>query len=363
MGRTLWILSACVAGCGNHGGTASPDAAANHDSSVDAAPDAPPPPRRLGLEVDQPTGFDQGAEIDRVKPFGVGEIALTFPWSTLEPGSAGFDHDALSLLQFGMSYYAQHGVHVMLSIPVVDTVSVFVPSDLAGAKLDSPAVIARAEAFVTEVLAQCGGELDYLVFNNEVDINLADGTPTWTELDALTAAMATKAHALRPDVKTGISVTANALITPNANAQAALAANDVAFVTYYAANNFGNGTGGVGTDIADVLAATQLPVVFKEFGYATGSAAGGSDGGQQTFVRDLFTAWDAHAARIPMLVYSRMFDGDMTACTQQAHDYGEDGNQAFISFLCTLGLRSYGDVAKPAWTDFTTAASARVFTQ
>jgi hypothetical protein len=289
-------------------------------------------------------------------------VQLTIPWSALEPDGNGFNQDEVGLLQFGMSYYHQHGVHVLLSIPVVDTTAVYVPSDLAGQALDSPAVIARAEALVTEVLAQCGTELEYLVLSNEVDINLADGAPTWAQLDAMIAAMASKAHALRPDVKTGVSVTAGALLTPDANAIAALAANDVAFVTYYHAGNFGTtSSAGVGADIAAITAATTRPVVFKEFGYATGDLIGGSTDGQVQFVTDTFAAWDAHADRIPFLMYSRMFDTDMATCVSEAAGYGDPGDQAFIQFLCTLGLRSYADAAKPAWATFTAAAQARTW--
>ncbi len=168
-------------------------------------------------------------------PFGVDAIPLTIPWSTLEPGSGGFDPAIVALLNEGMTFYRGAGLHVMLSIPAIDTVANLVPSDLAGDALDSPAVTARAQAMVAEVLAQCGTELEYLVLSNEVDINLADGSPTWAQLDALTAAEVAKVKALRPDVQTGISVTSSALSStaPNGSAVSALDANDVAFVTYY----------------------------------------------------------------------------------------------------------------------------------
>jgi hypothetical protein len=361
MREIMVLLATFVVGCGNSKAPADTADAAIFDT---APADAPPVIRQLGLEVNQPPALDQGAEIDAVKPFGVGVVTLTMPWSVIEPGSAGFDQDSVDLLAFGMSYYAMHGVKVMLSIPAIDTVANLVPSDLATMKLDSPMVIARAEAFVAEVLAQCHGELAYLVLSNEVDINLGDGSPTWSELDALTAAMAAKAHALRPDVKTGISVTASALLAPNADAIAALEANDLAFVTYYSAGNFGApSTAGVAADIATIVGATTKSVVFKEFGYATGAPVGGSEAGQQAFVQDMFTAWDAHAQHIPLLVFSRMFDGDQAACAQQATDYGFANNAAFISFLCTLGIRTYADAPKAAWTDFTVSASARVFAQ
>ncbi|HEY4181157.1 MAG TPA: hypothetical protein VGM90_30140 [Kofleriaceae bacterium] len=362
MRRSLAVFATLIAACGDDGShTASIDAAIP-DSAPDAPPDTPPPPRQLGLEVNQPAALDQGAEIDLVKPYGVGVVALTFPWSTLEPDGNGFNADAVNLLAFGMDYYAQHGVKVILSIPVVDTVANLVPSDLAGMKLDSAPVLTRVQAMVAKVLEQCHGELAYLVLSNEVDINLGDGSPTWSEFNTLMGVMAVKAHALRPDVKSGISVTASALLTSNANAIAALDAHDVAFVTYYSAGNFGApSTAGVIADVATIVGATIKPVVFKEFGYATGSAASGSEAGQQAFVHDTFAAWDAHAARIPLLVYSRMFDGNQSQCESEAASYGFPNNEGFISFLCTLGLRTYADAAKPAWTDFTAAASARPF--
>ncbi|MFT3698700.1 MAG: hypothetical protein QM831_36475 [Kofleriaceae bacterium] len=153
------------------------------------------------------------------------------------------------------------------------------------------------------------------------------------------------------------------LLTPNSDAIAALHANDVAFVTYYHAGNFGNAsTGGATADFAAITAATDRPVVFKEYGYATGNLVGGSTDGQVDFITDTFAAWDQHADRIPLLVYSRMFDGDMTACTQQAADYNDPGDQTFIQFLCTLGLRGYDDTAKPAWSVFTADAMARHWT-
>lgn len=358
----MWMIPTVFLGCGGGSSQNTPiDSSAPQLDAAAAAIDAKPPaPRELGIEVDSPAG-DQAADIAVVKTFGAGVIPLTFPWSTLEPNGQGFDTNAVQFLNFGMGYYHDHGLRVVLSIPVVDTVSTFVPSDLAGQKLDSAAVIARAQAFVTEVLAQSGPELEYLVLSNEVDINLADGDPTWTELAALTSAMAATAHTLRPDVKTGVSVTASAVLGNNANAIAALNASDIAFVNYYSAGNFGNTSGDVEADVAAVVAATGRPVVFKEFGYATGALLNGSEAGQADFVSHAFAAWDAHDDRIPLLIYSRMFDGDITTCTAQAMSYGETGNQAFIQFLCSLGLRTYADQPKQAWTTFVAAATARTW--
>jgi hypothetical protein len=365
MRKRLLVLATYVFGCGSTPMTTAGDAA-NSDAAraLDAMADAAVIDRELGLEIEAPGSATQGEAIAIAKPFGVDAIPLTIPWSTLEPGSGGYNMSVVTLLNDGMTFYRSQGLHVILSIPAIDTVENLVPSDLAGDALDSTAVTTRAQAMVTEVLAQCGSELEYLVLSNEVDINLADGSPTWAQLDALTAAELATVKTLRPDVQSGISVTSNSLVSspPNGAAIAALEANDVAFVTYYNAGNFGTAsTAGVAADMSTIVAMVSKPIVFKEFGYATGSALGGSNAGQVAFVTEAFTAWDANAARVPLVVYSRMFDGSGSDCASEAQSYGEGSNAAFIEFLCTLGLRTYGDQAKPAWTTFTQAASARSF--
>jgi hypothetical protein len=359
----LWSFSTLSVGCGGGGGQ-QPDAGSAAPPDSGAVDAAPPAIRHLGIEVDQPAGFDHGMQIDRVTAFGVDSIQLTFPWTAFEPDGHGFDDQVLGFFEGGMTFYRGKGLHVVLSVPVVDTVATFVPSDLAGKPLDAPEVIARAQVMIGEVLARSGSELDYLVLSNEVDINAGDGTPAWSEVDALTAALAAKVHLLRPDVHTGISISASALIHApvNADAVAAIGKHEVGFVTYYQAGNFGSTTSSdVAADLAAIVAATDRPVVLKELGYATGPALGGSEAGQAAFVRDAFAAWDAQAPHIPLVMFSRMFDGERSACEAQAASYGLPGDEGFIQFLCTLGLRTYTDGDKPAWASFVTAAQARVF--
>lgn len=358
------IVWSFATACGDGGTAGQPDAGFS-DAPPDVGADAAPPViRHLGIEVNQPAGLDHGTEIDRVKAFGVDSIQLTFPWTAFEPDGNGLDPQVMAFFEGGMTFYRGKGLQVLLSVPIVDTVATFVPSDLAGQPLDSPAVIARAEAMIAAVIARTGGELRYLVLSNEADINLGDGAPTWAELNALTAALAARVRAQRPDVKTGISITAESLIhvPVNSSAQAAVARHDIAFVTYYDAGNFGAGSSaGIAADLAAITAATDRPIVLKEFGYATGPAIGGSEAGQAEFITTAFAAWDVHAARIPLVNFSRMFDGARAVCEAQAGEYGLPGDEAFIQFLCTLGLRTFGDAEKPAWNRFRTAAQARTF--
>jgi hypothetical protein len=48
-------------------------------------------------------------------------------------------------------------------------------------------------------------------------------------------------------------------------------------------------------------------------------------------------------------VLSRLYDGARADFETLAAYYGLPDNEAFIQFLCTLGLRTLNDQPKPAW--------------
>jgi hypothetical protein len=79
------------------------------------------------------------------------------------------------------------------------------------------------------------------------------------------------------------------------------------------------------------------------------------------FITDLFQAWDSRASSIPVVTISRMFDDDQSDCASEATAYGAGGNQDFVAFLCTLGVRTYADAPKPAWPRLANAAALRGF--
>jgi hypothetical protein len=319
--------------------------------------------RVIALEINQPASEDHGEMLGRAKDIGASAVQLTFSWQGLEPTANQID---VSFLEFGMGYYRDQGVEVVLSIPTLDTVAKLVPPDLAGTPMDDAQMIARFATLLDEVLAVCGDELAYLVIGNEVNINL-DGAPPadWDAFKAFVDAGVAHVHSVKPGVPVGISLADGEL--PDARVNTLVSGTDVFFGTYYRiGNDFGGGAADPNTPaeafdlFLDAAGPTQ-PVVVKECGYPTGTQAGGSPAGQEQFVADVFTAWDERAARMPLLTYSRMFDGLRSECESTAASYGLPGNEPFIDFLCTLGLRNYDDTPKPAWDDFSAHMTARGF--
>jgi hypothetical protein len=326
------------------------------------SPDAPigAGTRRFGVEVDEPMGFDHGVELAKAKAIGSSAVQITFPWKTLEPTAGQRD---LAFLQFAMGYYRDRGVSVLLSVPTIDTVEKMFPADLMSLAMDDAQVVARLNSLFDDILAFSGAELTHLVIGNEVNIYLGPRPATdWTQYTNLITAAANHLEAARPAIEVGISVSYGGL--PDTRFAALTAATDVRYVTYYfIGNEFGGSPAtNLDADFAKMLDyAGDQPLVLKELGYPTGPATGGSDAGQREFITKAFEVWDDHAARVPLVMFSMMFDRSRTYCEETAAYYGFPGDEAFIQFLCTLGLRTFEDLPKPAWTELAAQSSVRGF--
>lgn len=332
--------------------------------------------RRLALEINPPDAAAYGENLDRAKATGVAVVPITLPWSLVEPSAP--DGGASSIVTpwfsgIGTSV-GPRGLAVLLSMPLVDTANVDAPPDLAPGlangtvAYDAPAVVARYEALVDAYFASVAPsiELGYLVVANEADVYLGSApAAAWEALARFLVAIRDHVHATHPQTKVGINVTFGGVVDAVKRPKIAALTKDadVAFVSYYfGANGFG---AAVGTDLAkdfDAMVdyAGAKPLVLKELGYPTATAGHGNEG-QVDFVASAFGAWDRLAAKIPLLVMSRMYDDERAACEADAQKYGAPGNEEFIRFLCTLGLHDFAGAPKPGWKAFESAAKIRGF--
>jgi len=327
------------------------------------------------MEIDPPSALDYATEVGVAQSIGVAMASVTLPWSTLE-GTApvgGQSQIDTSLFADLESVYAARAVSLLISIPLVDTASIEAPPDLqpglaAGTlALDDPSVVSRYEALVDSLFSNLPGvTVSYLIVANEENLYLSGKPDTmWTALGRFYSSIKAYVAAKDPGVVVGMNVSFAGLLdaTEAAQVTALFSTSDDVFVSYYLGDNgFGQvSSTTVPADLDTMVAfAGSRPVNLKECGYATGTT-GHSNAGQVAFVTDLFQAWDAHAAQIPTVTISRMFDGDPTDCASEAQSYGAAGNQDFIAFLCTLGVRTYADAPKPAWATLEEAAARRGF--
>jgi hypothetical protein len=394
--RTLTFLVAALAGvlcalgslaCGGHGasGTALIDGSAvdavfeasplEASTSDGVSPVVPAGNRSLAMEVNPPTALDYATEVDVAASLGVTVVPVTLPWSTLESAApvGGQSQIDTSLFTDLVSVYSTRSLALLISIPLVDTASIEAPPDLQPAlaagtlALDDPTVVSRYETLLDSLFANIGSvSVRYLLVANEENTYLS-GKPNvmWTQLASFFGTVKAYVAAKHSGVVVGMSLAFEGLLGTTEEAQITplFATSDDVFVTYYLGDN---GFGGVSSttvpaDMDTMVAfAGTRPVVLKECGYATGTT-GHTEAGQTAFVTDLFQAWDTHASQVPMVTISRMFDDDETDCASEAQSYGAAGNQDFIAFLCTLGVRTYADAPKPAWARLADAAGKRGF--
>jgi hypothetical protein len=331
--------------------------------------------RVLAMEVNPPSGLDYATEVSVASNIGVTLVPVTLPWSTLESAAPAGGQSQIDTGLFAdlESVYSTGSVSLLISIPLVDTASIEAPPDLqpglaAGTlALDDPSVVSRYETLLDSLFANLGAvNVRYLLVANEENTYLS-GKPVamWTALASFFGSIKTYVAGKHPGVVVGMSVAFEGLLNSTEEVQipSLFASSDDVFVTYYLGDNgFGSvSSTTVPADMDTMVAfAGTRPVILKECGYATGTT-GHTEAGQVAFVTDLFQAWDTRASHVPVVTISRMFDDDETDCASEAQAFGAAGNQDFIAFLCTLGVRTYGDVPKPAWGRLADAAARRGF--
>jgi hypothetical protein len=287
---------------------------------------------------------------------GVHGVIATYTWSSLEPTPGQID---VSSLQSGLSYYHQKGLQILLGIQVINTVKREVPSDLEDVAFDDPTFIARFHALLDAVHgALSGGEL-YISIGNEVDVYLQSQPGQWAAYDNFYQDAVSYLHANSPGLIVGVTSTfAGYSASSTAAVHTLNGPSDVIILTYYPTQGDAQvlSSDSPATDLPQMLElAGGKPVVLQEAGYPSGALNASSQQAQQEFVTNLFQAWRSAGAQMPFLSYFLLYDLDAPTCAALGTYYGSQ-DPAFVSFLCTLGLRTSDGSAKLAWPAFVTAA-------
>ena len=118
---------------------------------------------------------------------------------------------------------------------------------------------------------------------------------------------------------------------------------DLIHVTYYPIDsNFQVEDPSVVTDDLQALVDKfSAPIYLQEVGYQSSSTSNSSKSKQAEFFCNFFQAWDTHASEIPRASILRFNDVSQSSAESTATTYGVSGNQNFIEYIRTLGLRTY----------------------
>lgn len=308
-----------------------------------------------------------GANLDYATPWqaamdaGVREPGdININWSALETAPGQFtDPDGGVLAMWNMTL---SGARVALTLATMQTSEETVPADLDTgvgtaqfARYAEPATAMRYLAALDDMLARLSNlEPWVLAVGNEIDIAIATAQnpqledQVWRDYLTFLERVREGVHTRDPEMLVGVKLGWEAVLAGDQRVLDLIAASDVLIVSYYPSR--GNFQVKAISEIeADVLAmlarAEGKPVYIAEAGYPSGEANGSSSLMQAEFVSEMLRLHQAHAQQVRATCFVWMHDlADeiLDAEIERLRAVNEDlaRNEAFISFLGTLGLRT-----------------------
>jgi hypothetical protein len=318
------------------------------------APVAPPTPLPtpgplLGISItDGALGFDEAYAVARSAGTQVYEVPLMWAENEIAPGK--FKNPLLPIIN---NFYPQEGMYLGLTLNPIDTTALQVPEDLATLPFDDSRVIERFKQFVDFVAASLPDTtIVYVAIGNEVDGRLAS-TEDWEQYTNFVKAVAPPVREKFPSAVVGTKITFSGLT--GKTKKEALALNtytDAVLTTYYpfVPDSFSVKPPSAVPDDFKLLL-SQYPskqLYFTEIGYPSGEENGSSEAQQADFVRTSLTAWDSDKARILLMNFVWLHDLNPNDIAGYEQYYGIS-DPGFISYLATLGLRTYDGNDKPAF--------------
>lgn len=296
---------------------------------------------------------------------GVDVYELSLYWSLLEPQPGMVD---TSLLTQFLAILDRIDLIPYLGIQTIDTVRLAMPPDLVdpadparlapGLSFDDPALLARWGAVLDAVVPLLVGQGGFfLSVGNEVDPWLAAHPDQVEPFLRFVDFSREHVQALAPQMGVGVTITAGGVAAGYGFIPDLLARGDAAVFTYYPLNAdyTVRDPSVVAGDVAGLVgAAGNLPVLLQEAGYPSGYLPEPSNGSsvelQRQFVAALFEAVSAQP-QIRMVSFLQLSDWPEAACDYFLGYYGSS-DPVFREYLCSLGLYTYDEQAKPAYAEF-----------
>jgi hypothetical protein len=88
---------------------------------------------------------------------------------------------------------------------------------------------------------------------------------------------------------------------------------------------------------------------FTELGYSTSALAKSSEQQQVDFMKAVFENLDKHKGQVAFVNWAGLADSPDDVCKQYAMSQNLPASDAFCGYAAHTGLRTYDNVAKPAW--------------
>ncbi len=282
-------------------------------------------------------------------------VPLFVSWRSIEDSAGVFNRTFLDeTLRVANFYYSFFGIPVELQLAPVNTVRREVPADLEAIPFDDPEMIRRFKILLDTLFARIPDlTLTTLSIGNEMDGYLGTDMQAYLEyrtfLDSVIPHARKRYAALHGDeVLTGTTFMFSGLLNPATKNLCKLinSGRDFIAVTYYPLNpDFTMKPPSVVFSDFERLTAeypdTTRPIHLVECGYASSPVCNSSEALQAEFYKNVFAAWDRHAAQISLISFFKLTDWSQAVVEELAGYYGLPNHQAFKEYLRSLGVRSY----------------------
>ncbi len=339
--------------------------------------------RTFGMDIlDVPVGGSYTENLSTLKSIGGSFQTLHLYWSQIEAAGSGATSgtfsDPYGALAALNALAVSDNVKVSLRIHPVDVPGKFVPSDLMNTRFNNANLKTRFRAMLTYVFTKISAaNVTKLVVGNEVDgYNPGTDTNFWfTDYPDFLLDVNAWLVANHPTIKLGFVTTLDGVtnatkILPSSGNQKSIdvftgwmGVVDLLGVTYYPLSTTFQmkANSNVATDFQNLMAFTSKPIHIEEVGYASSTTVLGSENLQSEFFCEVMKAWDTNSTHIPSLAILRMNNITRTSSEGIATTYGLTGNENFIEYIRTLGIRSEAGVAKPSFSILSSELKKRNF--
>ena len=334
--------------------------------------------RELGIDMlalTPASDFDNNVKL--AKSSGATYLILGLAWNKIEVSAPtncetdGTYTDPDNTLTILNSVLPPKGLKLSLTIGPVSTHKNVMPDMIDKLNFDDPLVVCRFQKMLDFVFKKIPDlQLVSMQFGNEIDaFPSATEYSFWTQYWSFFVQASITAKQFRPGLKTSIVST---LYGANGHSSNPIAKGglqqiynsaDMVSLTYYPLNSDFKikNISDIESDIGSILKLyPNKPIYFNEIGLPSGSSyVASSESSQQQFVSQVFKIWDQYATQIPRLSFLRLNDTSFSAAQKTASDFSLPGNNQFIEYIQTLGLRTYTGSDKPAFVQLKTETSNR----
>ncbi len=307
--------------------------------------------RLLSIEATEAADKDYDRSFALAREAGMQVTSLSLAWDDLEtsPGQYGMEPNFLEIANM---FYPSQGVAISLTLAPIDTNNLRLPDDLKEKSVADPEVIERFKRLLDYVFSQIPDlELSSLAIGNEIDAYLSNDKKRWQEYQVFVTEVSEYAKLLHPDLSIGAKVTFFGFETTKELVKEFNAFADVMMLTYYPLNNdfTVRNPNEIMADFDTVVATfPDKPIYILEAGYPSSSLLNSSEEKQAEFIRAVFKAWDKYAEQIKLISFTWLHDISPEDIDSYGNYYGLH-DETFLSYLATLGLRTFEGQDKEAF--------------